>query len=226
MIYKKKNKNVLKVKDMSNNNKVNSSTQTIFNNKKNQGDKILYYKRPTYDIFSSSFEQKMIFSSSYKSIYNDKSFLDISNSISRTPIKVDISICRNCFQNKKKKKEIKERFNKNKLLIVGKYSKFELDLLRKRSINILKKNNYRNETSQFLYYNIKNNNVTPFKNYLMKSRLKKFSEDIKIKEHSNNKTTRYQKFDFYSRNSINKEKVKNVFNSLPIIKIKNKSLSD
>ena len=175
MIYQKKNKNVLKFRNLSNNNKVNSSTQTIFNNKKNQGEK------PTYDIFSSSFEQKMIFSSSYKSIFNDKSFLDISNSISRTPIKVDISIFRNFFQNENKKKEIKERFNKNKLLIVGKYSKFELDLLRKRAINTLKKNFYRNETSQFLYYNINNNNVTPFKNYLMKSRLKKFSEDIKIK---------------------------------------------
>ena len=43
MIYQKKNKNVLKFGDMSNNNKVNSSTQTIVKNKKNNRDKILYH---------------------------------------------------------------------------------------------------------------------------------------------------------------------------------------
>ena len=103
MIYQKKNKNVLKFGDMSNNNKVNSSTQTIFKNKKNNKDKIFFNKSPISDIFSSSFEQKIIFSSSYKSIFNDKSLIDMSNSISRTPIKADISIYKNFFQNEKKK---------------------------------------------------------------------------------------------------------------------------
>ena len=227
MIYQKKNKNVLKFGDMSNNNKVNSSTQTIVKNKKNNRDKILYHKTPIYDIFSSSFEQKMIINSSYKSIFNDKSFLNMSNPISRTPIKVDISIYRNFFQNKNEKKEIKEKYNKNKLLILGKYSKFQLDLLRRNSTNTLKKNYYRNETPQFLYYIINKNNSTLFKNYLMKSRLKKYYEDIKIYENSNNKITREQNFEFYLRNYINKEKVEGkIFHNLPFTKIKKKCLSD
>ena len=224
MIYQKKNKNVLKIGDMSYNNKVNSSTQTIFKNKKNNKDKIFFNKRPICDIFSSSFEQKIIFSSSYKSIFNDKSLIDMSNSISRTPIKADISIYKNFFQNKKK--EIKEKFNKNKLLVLGKYSKFDLDLLRKRTITTLKKKIYRNDTSQFLYYNI-NNNITPFKSFLKNSKLKKYSEDIKSQEHNNNKTTHYKNFYYYFRNYMNKEKTENkIFNSLPYIKIKMKYLSE
>ena len=156
-----------------------------------------FFRRPLYDMFSSSFEQNMINDSSYKSILNDKSNLYNSNSFFRNPIKVNISIIRNIFKdinnnnNNNEIKEIKPKFHKKKLLIYGKYSKFDLDLFRKKTKSV---SFYQHKKS----YSIEEKNKKgkfPFRNWLIKSKLKNFYEEIKKKESYDFHLSRYNSFD-------------------------------
>ena len=207
--------------------KVNSTTQTrTQSEKKKTRDKMNYtnfsfFRRPIYDMFSSSFEQNMINDSSYKSILNDKSNLYNSNSFFRNPIKVNISIIRNIFKdinnnnNNNEIKEIKPKFHKKKLLIYGKYSKFDLDLFRKKTKSM---SFFQHKKS----YSIEEKNKKvkfPFRNWLIKSKLKNFYEEIKKKESYDFHLSRYNSFDLLfknSRNLSNKSNKKILF-SLPIV---------
>ena len=95
-----KRKNIIRLYDLKYNNSYETEKR-VHSDKKHKKYKInstqtsFFGKNPLYDIFSSSFEQKMINNFSFKSIFNDKSKNQNSNNYGRTPIKENIGIFKN-----------------------------------------------------------------------------------------------------------------------------------
>ena len=230
-----KKKNVLKNNGLTNNLNHLSIQNSLKKMKQNLKFKFLSTQNSflgnnlLYDKYSGSFDQNMRNNSSFNIINNNKSKIYNISSFSKSPIKVDISVF-NEYSNSsnifsKEKQYFTQKKNKKKLLIKGKFSKFDLDLYRKKIAKTdIKKNCY---IKKICPENIRNNVHIPFKNCLLKSKLQQFYNESKILEPFNclisyNKSLEINLKD--SRNNQNDNQ--KTFDSLPILSNKGKTICE
>lgn len=226
-----KRKNIIRLYDLKYNNSYETEKR-VHSDKKHKNYKInstqisFFGKNPLYDIFSSSFEQKMINNFSFKSIFNDKSKNQNTNNYGRTPIKENIGIFKNnTFSHTlSDQKKNKISIPKKKLLIQGKYTKFDLDLFRKKTKNDLDKFYKENNKEK------KKTNYIPFRNCLIKSKLRQYYNNIFSQESFNSKFSQYNNLKLFLHNSrnnnTNKKYTHKLFLSLPILPNNGKTIND
>ena len=230
-----KKKNVPKNNEFINNLNHLPIQKSLQNIKKNLKNKCLSTQNSflgnnlLYDGFSGSFEEKKKKNSSFNIIYNNKSKIYNLSSFSKSPIKLDISVLNehinslNSFS--KEKLNCSEKKNKKKLLIKGKFSKFDLDLYRKKIAKTdIKKNFY----IKSIYPQSRTKNIhIPFKNCLLKSKLYQFYNESKILEPFNCLISNNKSLEINLKNSRNNQNDnQKIFDSLPILCNKGKTLCE
>ena len=230
-----KKKNVLKYNDLSNNLNHLSIQIRLQKMKKNLKNKYFSSQNSflgnniSYNRFSSSSEQNIINNSSFKSIINNKSKINNRSSFSKSPTKGNITVFNDHIissnNSSKEKKNITKKKNKTKLLIKGKFSKFDLDLYRKKIAKTDIKYNY---CVKKIYPQIIKNNIhIPFKNCLLKSKLNQFYNGFKILEPYNCLFSYNKSFEINAKNSRNNQNEnQKTFDSFPILSNKGKTLCE